>query len=133
MATVDLPHGTIHYRQSGSGAPIVFLHGYLMGANLWDPVVQLLDGEFGCITPDLPFGAHPTPIAPAADLTTAGLGRLVADFLQALDLYQVILSATTPAARSPRWWPRATLNGWVGWCWPPATPSTTILPGCFAR
>jgi pimeloyl-ACP methyl ester carboxylesterase len=54
MATVDLPSGTIHYQQSGSGTPIVFLHGYLMGANLWDPVVRLLDGEFACITPELP-------------------------------------------------------------------------------
>jgi pimeloyl-ACP methyl ester carboxylesterase len=91
MATVDLPHGTLHYHQAGSGPPIVFLHGYLMGANLWDPVVQLLDGEFRCITPELPFGAHPAPMAPHADLTTAGLGRLVADFLAALDLHQVIL------------------------------------------
>ena len=91
MATVNLPHGTLHYRQSGSGPPIVFLHGYLMGANLWDPIVQLLGGEFCCITPELPFGAHPTPMAPDADLTTAGLGRLVADFLQVLDLHQVIL------------------------------------------
>jgi pimeloyl-ACP methyl ester carboxylesterase len=91
MATVDLPHGPLHYHQAGSGAPIVFLHGYLMGANLWDPVTRLLDGEFRCITPELPFGAHSTPMAPGADLTTAGLGRLVADFLQALDLHQVIL------------------------------------------
>jgi pimeloyl-ACP methyl ester carboxylesterase len=91
MATVNLPHGTLHYRQSGSGPPIVFLHGYLMGANLWDPIVQLLGGEFCCITPELPFGAHPTPMAPDADLTTAGLGHLVADFLQVLDLHQVIL------------------------------------------
>jgi pimeloyl-ACP methyl ester carboxylesterase len=91
MATIDLPHGTLHYLEAGSGAPIVFLHGYLMGANLWDPVVQLLDGEFRCITPELPFGAHPTPLALDADLTTAGVGRLVADFLQALDLREVIL------------------------------------------
>jgi pimeloyl-ACP methyl ester carboxylesterase len=91
MATIDLPHGTLHYQQAGSGAPIVFLHGYLMGANLWTPVVQLLDGEFRCISPELPFGAHPTPMAPDADLTTAGVGRLVADFLQALDLCEVIL------------------------------------------
>jgi pimeloyl-ACP methyl ester carboxylesterase len=41
--------------------------------------------------PKLPFGAHPTPLAPDADLTTAGVGRLVADFLQALDLHQVVL------------------------------------------
>lgn len=91
MATVDLPHGTLHYYQAGSGPPIVFLHGYLMGANLWNPVVQLLAGEFRCITPDLPFGAHPTPMRPDADLSTAGVGRLVADFLAALDLHQVLL------------------------------------------
>jgi pimeloyl-ACP methyl ester carboxylesterase len=91
MATVDLPSGTLHYQQSGSGPPLVFLHGYLQGANLWDPVVRLLDGEFRCISPQLPFGAHPIPMAPDADLTTAGLGRLVADFLQALDLHQAIL------------------------------------------
>jgi pimeloyl-ACP methyl ester carboxylesterase len=91
MATVDLPHGILHYQQSGSGPPIVFLHGYLMGANLWDPVVQLLAGEFRCITPGLPFGAHSTPMWPGADLTTTGVGRLVADFLQALGLHQVIL------------------------------------------
>src|SRR5215203_345698 len=76
MATVDLPHGTLHYREAGSGAPIVFLHGYLMGADLWDPVIQLLEADARCITPELP---------------TAGVGRLVADFLKALDLHQVIV------------------------------------------
>jgi pimeloyl-ACP methyl ester carboxylesterase len=91
MATVDLPHGTLHYHEAGNGPPIVFLHGYLQGANLWGSIVHLLNHEFRCIGPELPFGAHPTPMAADADLTTAGLGRLVADFLQALDLHQVIL------------------------------------------
>jgi pimeloyl-ACP methyl ester carboxylesterase len=91
MATVDLPSGTLHYQQAGSGPPIVFLHGYLMGANLWAPVVQRLTDGFRCITPELPFGAHPTPMRSDADLTTAGLGRLVADFLGALELREVIL------------------------------------------
>jgi pimeloyl-ACP methyl ester carboxylesterase len=91
MATVDLPYGTLHYHEAGSGAPIVFLHGYLMGANLWGPVVHLLNQEFRCIGPELPFGAHPTPLRPDADLTTAGVGQLVADFLCALDLRQVVL------------------------------------------
>jgi pimeloyl-ACP methyl ester carboxylesterase len=91
MATVDLPDGTLHYHEAGRGTPIMFLHGYLMGANLWDPVIQLLKGEFRCLSLELPFGAHPTPMRPGADLTTAGVGRLVADFLDALDLQQVIL------------------------------------------
>jgi len=88
---VELPHGPVHYRDSGSGAPVVLLHGYLMGAGLWDPVVRLLSGEFRCVVPDLPFGAHPEPMRPGADLTASGLGRLVADFLEALDLEDVTL------------------------------------------
>ena len=91
MSHVELPHGTVHYQDSGAGAPVVFLHGYLMGARLWDPVVRRLEGEFRCLVPELPFGAHPAAMRPGADLTTAGLGRLVADFLDALDLSDVTL------------------------------------------
>jgi pimeloyl-ACP methyl ester carboxylesterase len=91
MAIVDLPHGTLHYHEAGDGAPIVFLHGYLQSANLWGPVVHLLNDRFRCIGPELPFGAHPAAMAPDADLSTAGVGRLVADFLQVLDLREVIL------------------------------------------
>jgi pimeloyl-ACP methyl ester carboxylesterase len=91
MSQVELSHGPVHYSDSGAGQPVVFLHGYLMGARLWDPVVRLLEGEFRCLVPDLPFGAHPVPLRPDADLTAAGLGRLVADFLDALDLSDVTL------------------------------------------
>ena len=91
MSQIELPHGTVHYQESGAGAPVVFLHGYLMGAHLWDPVVHLLQDEFRCLVPELPFGAHPAPLRPGADLTAAGLGRLVADFLDALDLSAVTL------------------------------------------
>jgi pimeloyl-ACP methyl ester carboxylesterase len=91
MPRAELSHGTLHYQESGTGAPVVFLHGYLMGAGLWDPVTRLLDGEFRCLVPELPFGAHPAPLRPGADLTPAGVGRLVADFLDALDLREVTL------------------------------------------
>jgi len=91
MPHTELPHGTVHYLESGAGAPVVFLHGYLMGARLWDPVVRLLEPEFRCLAPELPFGAHPAPMRPGADLTTAGLGRLAAGFLDALDLREVTL------------------------------------------
>jgi len=91
MSHVELPHGTVRYSESGAGAPIVFLHGYLMGVGLWAPVVRLLEGEFRCLVPELPFGAHPAPMRPGADLTPVGLGRLVADFLDALDLGDVTL------------------------------------------
>jgi pimeloyl-ACP methyl ester carboxylesterase len=44
-----------------------------------------------CLVPELPFGAHPVPLRPDADLSAAGLGRLVADFLGVLDLRDVTL------------------------------------------
>jgi pimeloyl-ACP methyl ester carboxylesterase len=91
MSSVDLAHGTVYYRDCGNGAPVVFLHGYLMGGSIWDPVVQQLEGEFRCVVPELPFGAHPAPLRPDADLTPAGLGRLVSDFLEALQASGVTL------------------------------------------
>jgi len=98
MPHVELPHGTLRYLESGTGTPVVFLHGYLMGARLWDPVVHRLAGEFRCLIPELPFGAHPVPLNPGTDLTAAGLGRLVADFLQALGLTGVILAGNDSGA-----------------------------------
>jgi pimeloyl-ACP methyl ester carboxylesterase len=91
MHHAELSHGTLYYRESGAGAPIVLLHGYFMGGGLWDPVVRRLDDEFRCLVPELPLGAHPAPLRPDADLSAAGLGRLVADFLDVLDLRDVTL------------------------------------------
>jgi pimeloyl-ACP methyl ester carboxylesterase len=89
--TVDLPQGRINYRERGSGEPIVFVHGVLVNGDLWRDVVPELAGHFRCITPDWPLGAHPEPMNRDADLSTPGLGRLVADFLAALSLDDVTL------------------------------------------
>ncbi|WP_030174445.1 alpha/beta fold hydrolase [Spirillospora albida] len=91
MPLIKLRQGTIHYREAGTGAPIVFLHGYFMDGRLWDGVVERLAGEFRCISLDLPSGAHRIPMEPDADLGLRGLGALVADALTALDLRDVTL------------------------------------------
>jgi pimeloyl-ACP methyl ester carboxylesterase len=88
---VRLDAGTIRYREAGSGPPIVFVHGLLVNGALWRRVVPLLAGRFRCIVPDLPLGGHRPAMPPDADLTPAGLARLVADFLAALDLQDVTL------------------------------------------
>jgi pimeloyl-ACP methyl ester carboxylesterase len=86
--SVELPQGTIAYGESGSGAPMVFVHGLL-----WRKVTPRLDTNFRCLVPDLPLGSHQTPMHPDADLSPPGLARLLADYLEALDLNQVILVA----------------------------------------
>ncbi len=88
---VSLGPGTIHYRDSGSGQPIVFVHGLLVNGTLWRKVVPLLDDRFRCIVPDWPLGAHPVAMRAEADLTPSGLACIVHDFLVALDLADVTL------------------------------------------
>jgi pimeloyl-ACP methyl ester carboxylesterase len=89
--TADLAHGTIRYRDMGSGEPIVFVHGFLVDSRLWDGPAERLRGDFRCILPDLPMGSHRVPMKPDADLTPTGVARLIADFLETLDLENVTI------------------------------------------
>jgi pimeloyl-ACP methyl ester carboxylesterase len=91
MSETRLTQGTIRYSESGEGPPIVFMHGLLVDGRLWRKVTPLLEDDFRCVVPDLPLGSHPEPMHAGADLTPPGLARLVADFLAALELQDVVL------------------------------------------
>jgi pimeloyl-ACP methyl ester carboxylesterase len=88
---VKLAQGTIRYRDEGEGPVIVFVHGLLVSGSVWRKVAAPLSKRFRCIAPDWPLGSHTLPMAADADLTPAGIARIVADFLEALDLRDVIL------------------------------------------
>jgi pimeloyl-ACP methyl ester carboxylesterase len=91
--SVKLPQGNIHYRKHGEGPPIVFVHGLLVDGRLWRKVTPLLEDDFRCIVPELPLGSHPEPMNPDADLSPPALARIVAGFLEELDLQDVTLVA----------------------------------------
>src|SRR2546425_13371967 len=88
---VQLPQGTITYRERGTGDPIVFAHGALVNADLWRKVVPELSKDFRCIAPDLPLGSHDRPLPADADLSPPAAAKLIADFIAALDLERVTL------------------------------------------
>ncbi|MBF6173014.1 alpha/beta fold hydrolase [Nocardia blacklockiae] len=90
----ELPGGTrIRYHDTGSGAPVVFVHGLLVNADLWRKVVPgVAAAGHRCLAPDLPFGAHSIPV-PGADLSPTGAADLIAQFLERLDLRDVTLVA----------------------------------------
>ena len=94
MSTIDINAGTIHYEATGpeDGRPVVFVHGYMMGGQLWRQVSERL-ARLGlrCIAPTWPLGAHPQPLRRGADRTIAGVAGIVADVLAALDLKDVVL------------------------------------------
>jgi pimeloyl-ACP methyl ester carboxylesterase len=91
MSEVQLSQGTVRYRESGSGKPIVFVHGLLVDGRLWRKVTPLLEDDFRCIVPDLPLGSHVLPFDPDADLSPPGLARIVDELMGALELEDVTL------------------------------------------
>lgn len=92
MAEVELSAGTIEYGDTGGeGPPLVMLPGLAMDGRLWHGVIERLRDEYRCLTPALPLGAHRQPLRPDADLSLAGLGRIVTELLVALDLDDVTL------------------------------------------
>jgi pimeloyl-ACP methyl ester carboxylesterase len=88
---IELPQGTIRYRELGTGEPIVLVHGLLANGLLWSQVAPQLARDFRVIVPDWPLGAHTTPLRPDADRTPPALAKLIADFLSALELENVTL------------------------------------------
>src|SRR2546423_6589102 len=87
---IELSAGTIEYTDTGGDKPVVvLLHGLLMDASLWDGVVADLRTDHRCVVPTLPLGAHSYPMPADADLTLPGITRLVAEFLERLDLTDV--------------------------------------------
>jgi pimeloyl-ACP methyl ester carboxylesterase len=93
MNQIELTAGTIRYRDTGSGPPIVFVHGLLVDGTLWRKVTPALERRFRCIVPDLPLGSHTIPMKPGADLTPPGLARVIGELIERLDLRDVTLVA----------------------------------------
>lgn len=91
--SIELPQGTIYYREQGAGDPIVFVHGLLVDGRLWRNVTPALADSHRCIAPDWPLGSHRAALNPGADRSPRGLANLIADFLQALDLENVTIVA----------------------------------------
>jgi pimeloyl-ACP methyl ester carboxylesterase len=92
MPEVDLTAGTIEYEDTGGEKPtIVFLHGLLNDGSVWRNVVAELRDAYRCVLPTTPLGSHRRPMKPDADLTIRAQVRLVAEFLERLDLRDVTL------------------------------------------
>jgi pimeloyl-ACP methyl ester carboxylesterase len=88
----ELSAGPVDYRDTGGDGPVlVLLHGLVMDGHVWDEVLTRLPDGVRAVMPTLPFGAHRRAMHRDADLSLRGIGRLVADFLEALDLDDVSL------------------------------------------
>jgi haloalkane dehalogenase len=89
MSDVRVLDSTIAYRESGSGDPIVFLHGNPTSSYLWRNVVPRLESEGRCLAPDL-IGMGRSG-KPAIDYCFADHARYLDAWFDALDLRRVTL------------------------------------------
>ena len=74
-----------------------------MNGDLWRGVVPALAGDYRCIAPDLPWGAHSHPLHEDADMSLPGLGRILADFIEALGLEDVTIVANDTGGAVTQW------------------------------
>jgi pimeloyl-ACP methyl ester carboxylesterase len=91
MPELKLSQGQIHYRDEGTGPPLVLVHGLMVNGTVWGRLVPELAPEARCIVPDLPLGAHRQAMNSDADLSPEGVARLVAELTLRLDLDGVTL------------------------------------------
>ncbi len=84
---VDVDGVAIHYDDTGTGAPVVLLHGWPDSARLWDLQVDALTGAgYRAIVPDLVgYGRSGKP----ADVGRYRLRRVTADVTAILDACEV--------------------------------------------
>ena len=100
--------GLMYSDTGGDGPVVVLLYGVLMNGALWDTVVDGLGDRYRCIVPEMPFGAHTTPMPDDADLSLPALATLIAEFLT--DGHDTTSSCPPPTpndspntSRTPSW------------------------------
>lgn len=91
MPEVELSAGAIEYEDTGGeGSTLVLVHGLSDGRH-WRKVVAELGSEYRCVMPTLPLGSHRRPMKSDADLSLRGMGAILAEFIEQLDLTGITL------------------------------------------
>ncbi len=74
----------IHYREYGTGAPLLLIHGLMTSSYSWRYILDGLGAHYRLIIPDLP-GAGASS-APAHRMTATGLAKWIGEFQDQLGL-----------------------------------------------
>ncbi len=90
-SVAETPYGPVAYRESGSGAPLLFVHGLLVDGRLWAGVAERLASSHRCLVPDWPMGSHRVAMNEGADLSPPGMVSVITAFMDALGLERVNL------------------------------------------
>ena len=85
--TVSLPDMEIYYETTGSGAPLLLLHGFTQTGRMWDPFVKAFSERHQVIVPDL--RGHGGSTNPSGQFTMRQSARDVFALLDRLGIARV--------------------------------------------
>jgi len=88
--SVATPSGRIAYTEAGTGPVALFVHGVLLNGHLWRHQLTALSDARRCIAIDL-LAHGDTEIAPDQDVSVTANAKMLAEFLDALNIDQVDL------------------------------------------
>jgi pimeloyl-ACP methyl ester carboxylesterase len=100
---LDLDGWRVHYRDEGSGPPLVLLHGTAANLHTWQGWTDTLAGRFRCIRVDLP-GFGMTGPHPEADYRIDAYVAFLERFLDALGVDSAAVAGNS-------------LGGEIAWNW----------------
>jgi pimeloyl-ACP methyl ester carboxylesterase len=77
---------SLAFTRSGTGAPLLLLHGLGLSHRTWDPVIPMLAGSFDVIAVDLPGFGDSEPVPAQVEPTPAVLAAAVGGLLDELGI-----------------------------------------------
>ena len=88
---MEVPGGVLKYIEAGTGTPVVFMQGIWVSSGLWDDTIKCLGDRARIFQVEWPLGGHSEPFDPSADLSPKALVEMVLEFIERLDLQNVVL------------------------------------------
>lgn len=92
---IETTRGPIEVTMAGpaEGPPLFFVHGALVAADVWAPLIDELSRTHRCYAPTLPLGSHTRPMRHDAALAPDDVADLVVEVADALSLGRLTLIA----------------------------------------
>ena len=95
---IGLHRITLNVRETGKGAPAIFLHGMMSNAAVWDPIMRRMGAEFSCVATDQ--RGHGLSDKPDTGYLARDFAEDVTALIEALDAGPAILVGHSLGARN---------------------------------
>ena len=95
---LEIDGGSIHYRDEGSGEPLLLIHGWASSLHTWDDWAEILKEDFRVIRLDLPGFGLTGPVKDAV-YSTEYFAKVVTELLDELNIQKTHIAGSSMGGR----------------------------------